>query len=374
MAAEHEIPKDCRTAKDVLQEVNAEIARYNVKNLPDLQKELDGFVKAQDGLVSDYRSKFPDLRKKWCARQVDVERLCAHVRCEFPLKEEKWREHVEKCICKPIHDLCCLRKRIARRKYCCAGPHEHKRDQAQAAYDKAKAHLDWMKALPQKLDDALAANLDLVNQINAVPPDQRPTVLYLFFLLRQSHCQMAPYDASEDCREVCSEYDPNRLCHEVFERECKEKEEECHCHPKGEWPDVDCTCVAKIDAPWLMSPDKYCHALDCAWDAYYNAKLELGKAEAELKRHPDDLSSLQAQYDADSAGIKDKILNCLKQIHCPTENCCHDHEPRREGERRRDEEYRRDDERRGNEEYRRDDERRREDERRRDHETRKGGC
>jgi hypothetical protein len=365
MAAEHEIPKDCRTAKDVLREVNAEIARYNVKNLPDLQKELDDFVKTQEGLVSDYRSKFPDLRKKWCARQIDVERLCAHVRCEFPLKEEKWRKAVERCICKPLHELCCLRKRIAKRKYCCAGPYERKRDEAQAAYDKAKAHLDWMKVLSQKLDDELVANLDLVNQINAVPPDQRPTVLYLFFKLRRSHCHMAPYDASEECREVCSEFDPDRLCEEVFEHECPE--DECNCVPKGEWPAEDCTCAPKIDAPWLMSPDKYCHALDCAWDAYHKAKYELGEAEAELKKHPDDLNSLQAQYDADSAGIKDRILNCLKQVHSPTEDCCHEYEPRRDDDCRRDDEHRRDEERR------RDDDRRRDEERRRDHDARKGG-
>jgi hypothetical protein len=346
MAAEHEIPKDCQTAKDLLREVNAEIARYNTKNLPDLQKELDDFVKAQDGLVSDYRSKFADLRKKWCARQVDVERLCAHVRCEFPLKEEKWRKAVERCICKPLHDLCCLGKRIARRKYCCAGPYERKRDQAQGAYDKAKAHLDWMKALSQKLDDALAANLDLVNQINAVPPDQRPTVLYLFFKLRRSHVNMAPYDASEDCREVCSEFDPDRLCREVFEHECPE--DECNCVPKGEWPDVDCTCAPKLDEPWLMCPDKYRHALDCAWDAYHKAKNDVAEAEAQLKKHPDDLKSLQDKYDADFAGIADQILKCLKEVKPPTEDCCKEdepdkdcdgkrgHEPRREYEPKRD--------------------------------------
>jgi len=328
MASDYEIPKDCVTAKELLREINAEIARYNVKNLPDLQKQLDDFVKAQDGLVTDYRSKFADLRRKWCARQVDVERLCAHVRCEFPLKDEKWRKAVEKCICKPLHDLCCLRQRIDRRSYCCAGPYERKRDEAQVAYDKANAHLEWMKALAQKLDDELAANLDLVNQINAVPPDQRPTVLYLFFKLRRSHVHMAPYDATEECREVCSEFDPDRLCCEVFERPCPE--EDCNCAPQGEWPHVDCAHAPKIDAPWLMSPDSYRHALDCAWDAYHKAKEALAEAEAELKKHPDDLKSLQAQYDADLAGIKDKILNCLKEIKSPTEDCCKEHEPKKD--------------------------------------------
>jgi hypothetical protein len=107
--------------------------------------------------------------------------------------------------------------------------------------------------------------------------------------------------------------------------------------------------------------------LDCAWDAYHKAKHELGEAEAELKKHPDDLKSLQAQYAADLAGIDDKILNCLKKIPSPTEDCCHEYEPRREDERRREEEHRREEERR------RDDDRRREEERRRDYDARKGG-
>jgi len=334
MASDYEIPKDCRTAKDVLREINAEIARYTVKNLPDVQQQLDAFVKAQDGLVTDYRSKFPDLRRTWCDRQRDVERLCAHVRCEFPLKDEKWRKAVEKCICKPLHELCCLRQRIARRRYCCAGPHERKRDEAKAAFDKANAHLGWMTTLADSLTKELAANLDLVGQINVVPPDQRPTVLYLFFKLRRSHVHMAPYDASDECREVCSEFDPDRLCCEVFERPCPE--EECNCAPKGEWPHENCTHAPKMNAPWLMSPDSYGHALDCAWDAYLKAKEELAEAEAELKKYPDDLASLQAQYDADYAGIKDKILNCLLGIKYSTEDCCREHEPTKDCDDKRD--------------------------------------
>lgn len=340
MAPENENTKDCQTAKDLLREVNAEIARYTVKNLPDLQKELDEFVKAQDGLVSDYTSKFPELRKTWCKRQTDVERLCAHVRCEFPLKDEKWRKAIEKCICTPLHDLCCLRQRIAKRKYCCAGPYERKRDEAQAAFNKAKAHLDWLKALAQNLDAALNANLELVKKIEAAPADQRATVLYWFYQLRRSHVHMAPYDAAEDCREVCSEFDPDKLCREVFERPCPE--EECNCAPKGEWPHEDCGHLAKPLGPWLMSPDKYRHALDCAWDAYLKAKEALAEAEAELKKHPDDLSSLQAQYDADSKGIDDKIFNCLKGVKPPTEDCCKEHEPKKDCEGKREYEPKRD--------------------------------
>jgi len=321
--------ENCETARELLKKVNAELAWFAVKNLPDLQKELQDFVNAQDGLISDYASKFPDLRKKWCARQVDVERLCAHIRCEFPLKEEKWRRLIEKCICKPMHDLCCLGQQIARRNYCCAGPFERKRNEAQWAFNKAQAHLAWTKTLAKSLDDQLAVNLDLVNQINAVTPDQRPVVLYLFYQLRRSHVHMAPFDASPECKEVCAEFDPDKLCCEVFKHPCPD--EDCNCTPKGEWPHHDCSHAPKLDAPWLMSPDKYRNALDCAWDEYHKAKEALAKAEAELKKHPDDLKSLQDKYDAETKGLKDCITNCLKREKPPTDDCCRENEPRKGG-------------------------------------------
>ena len=286
--------ENCQTAKELLKKVSAELAWFSSKNLPDLQKELQDFVGAQEGLVTDYRSKFPDLRKKWCSRQVDVERLCAHVRCEFPLKEEKWRKVIEKCICWPKHHLCCLEQRIGRRQYCCKGPHERARDEAAEALKKATAHLAWMKTLATSLDAQLAVNLDLVNQINAVPPTERATVLYLFFKLHGSHIHMAPYDASPECKEVCAEFSYDKLCAEVLQHPCQE--EDSGCTPKGEWPHHDCRHPEKKDAPWLMSPENYRHALDCAFENYHKAKDALAQAEAELK-NPDDLASLIAKRD-----------------------------------------------------------------------------
>src|SRR4051794_39923056 len=102
---------DCRSAESLLKEVTAEIAGYEAKKLPALKDELDQFVKDQAGLVTDYVKAFPDLRKTWCDRQKDIERLCTIIRCEFPLKEERWRHLVEHCICKPLHEICCLRRR-----------------------------------------------------------------------------------------------------------------------------------------------------------------------------------------------------------------------------------------------------------------------
>jgi len=274
--------ENCQPVKELLQKVTAELAWFTAKNLPDLQKELTDFVTAQDGLVSDYASKFPDLRKKWCSRQVDVERLCSHVKCEF--SAEKWREVVERCICKPMHALCCLNQRIAKRQYCCAGPYERARNEAKAALDKATSHLTWIKTLAKGLDTQLAANLELVNQINAVPANERATVLFLYFKLRRSHLHMAPFDVSAECKEVCIEFDCDRMCREVLEKPCPD--DDCGCTPKGEWPHHSCHHCCKIDGPWLMAPHSYRHALDCAYDRYHKAKDALAKAEAELKNHP----------------------------------------------------------------------------------------
>jgi len=105
-------------------------------------------------------------------------------------------------------------------------------------------------------------------------------VLYLFFKLRRTHVHMAPYDVSKECKEVCMELDCDRMCREVLERPCPE--EECGCAPKGEWPHKGCHHCDKLDGPWLMSPEAYRHALDCAYDRYHKAKDDLAKAEAEL--------------------------------------------------------------------------------------------
>jgi hypothetical protein len=348
MAQEYEDSRDCQTAENILREVKAEIARYTAKNLPDLQTELETFVKDQDTKVADYKSKFADLRKKWCARQVDVERLCAHVRCEFPM--DRWRWLIEKCICKPLHDLCCLKRRIARRRYCCAGPYERKRDEAQWAFDKAAAHLTWMKDLAKLLDQQLDDNLTLVTQINAVPPEQRTAVLYLFYKLRRSHVHMAPYDCSEECKKVCWDFDPDKLCHEVFEHKCEDHD--CNCVPKGEFPHYDCTCAEKIDGPWLMSPDKYRHELDCAWDAYHKAQRELAEAKAELTKHPDELASLIKKRDDDTTSLDDRIKTCLTEhVHHPSGDCCREHEPHHEHEPRREYEPKRESEHRHEREY-----------------------
>jgi hypothetical protein len=191
-----------------------------------------------------------------------------------------------------------------------------------------------MKTLATSLDTQLADNLALVNQINGVPPNERATVLYLFFKLRRSHVHMAPYDAAAECKEVCKQFDCDRMCRETLERPCEN--DDCGCTPKGEWPHHSCHHCCKLDGPWLMAPDSYRQALDCAYDDYHKAKDDLADAEGELNNHPDALPSLIAQRDAlndpkNPNNLENNILNCLKREKPPSEDCCREYEPKKGG-------------------------------------------
>lgn len=322
-------PDHCRTAKELLDHVSAELARYEAKKLAELKAELDAFVKKQDGLVADYKTRFPALRKLWCDRQVDVERLCAHIKCEFPLKEEKWKKLIENCICTQYHDLCCLEQRIAARKRCCTGPLERARDAAKVAFDNSKRRLDNLNALATRLDASLADNLKIVGQIEKLAPNERTVALYLFwFKLVPAHHHMAPFDASAECKKVCSDWDPNTLCSAVYAEPCPD--EDGACTPKDGKPHDRCSHFPPAYGPWLMSPEKYCHALDCSWHDYHTAKEALSEAEAALKNAPDDLDSLIKKQADDAKGLDDAIVKCLKNVKLP-DDCCKDGDSAKKG-------------------------------------------
>jgi hypothetical protein len=316
----------CQTAKDLLDKVTGELAEFEARKLNQLKAELDAFVKKQDGLVDDYKAKFPGLRKLWCDRQMDVERLCTHIKCEFPLKEDKWKQHVEKCICTPLHDLCCEEQSLAQRKRCCYGPLQRKKEEAQAAFDAAKARLDWLTALVAKLTASLTQNKDWVSNIEQLPATERAVALYLFwFKLVPSHKHLTPYDAPDECKKVCAEWDPNTLCGDIYKQGCKA--EDGACVPAGEKPVEMCKQIADPGGAWLMDPDKYRNALDCAWQDYNNAKAALAKAEADFKQNPDDLDSLIKQLATDTAALDDSIKKCLKDV--KPNDCCSETEPKK---------------------------------------------
>src|SRR5205085_9004791 len=137
-----------------------------------------------------------------------------------------------------------------------------------------------------KIDAALADNLKLVGEIEKTPPTERAVVLYLFwFKLLPSHKHLAPYDASAECKKVCGEWDPNTLCGDIYKYPCPQ--DDGACAPKDGKPPDGCTKIPDLDGAWLMSPDKYQNALDCAWQDYHKAKDALAEAEGALSKAPD---------------------------------------------------------------------------------------
>jgi hypothetical protein len=307
----------CQSAKKLLEQITREINEFEAKKLGELKTDLDAFVKKQDQLVDGYKAKYDALRKTWCDRETDVERVYAHIKCEFPLDKEKWQNLIKDCICRKKHDIYCLKKRIAKRKRCCGGPLQRARDEAAVKYDEAKAALDVIQNLAQKIADALAANLTLIGEIDKLPSAERTVALYLFwFKLLPAHKRLAPKDISDACTTLGSEGDPKTLCKPVYDEGCKDEDGAC-TPPKG-YEDPD---PKEPRGPWLMPPDDYSYQLDCAWEAYHKAKQVLADAEAALKANPDDLASLEKKLTDDQKALEDEIKKCLKAYKRPDE-CC----------------------------------------------------
>ena len=343
----------CDSAKVLLKQVNDQLASFKALKLDELQTELDQFCKKQETVVNEYRTRYPALRKTWCDRQTDVERLCAHIKCEFPLDKEPWKTLIADKICGPLHDICCLEKRIAKRKRCCSGPLQRARDEALAVSDAAKKRLDWLTNLSARLDGLLTDEMKLVGDIEKLPPADRTAALYLFwFKLLPAHKRMAPDDVSDACKKLCAEGDPQTLCSEVFGKDCEDLDDGCAPKAAGQAGQVAQTGQAAQAAqaapaaapgatagktppategckpveprgPWLMSPDSYETELDCAWAAYHEAKMKLADAESKLKADPDDLDSLIKQLTAskDPKTLDDAITKELKKVK-PQDNCC----------------------------------------------------
>lgn len=310
----------CQSAKDLLQQISAELAKFQAKDLEQFTKDLTDFVGKQDKLVTDYMTAFPDLRKSWCERQKEAETMYAQIRCEFPPGSAKWKEVIEDCICKMLHSLCCLGKRIADREYCAKGHHQRKRDAAQAAFDLANMKLQNWIGLTKGIGDALTAQAALATAILTTPVKDRPQVLYYFwFKFLPEHKRLAPYDASAECLKLGAEHDPNDLCKRVDEHPCHPDPHACECKDGGS--KIDCSSIPKPFGPSLINPCEYSKVLDCAWQEYFKAKEALGEAESDFAKHQDDLASLHKKKDDLTTSLEQDIKTCLLKS-SPTGDCC----------------------------------------------------
>jgi len=320
-------PAACQSASDMLKQVSEEIAQFEAKKLPELKAELDAFVKKQEELVKAYKESYPAFREKWCLQQQQVQQLYSALKCSFPPPSKDWKKIVEECICKRLHELNCLAKRIEKRKRCCSGPLERARDEARSGLDAAKADLDVLKSLGGRIQALLDDDAALIKEINTLMSgSDHAVVLWLFwFRLLPNHTKLAPADLQEDCKKLGDGETPEKLCGTVYGQPCKEEPGGC-TPPEDE--DADYPHDGQRPLPWLMPPRDYGTALDCAWQTYRESKDAWAQAAMEYAASPDDIEALKKKLEEDKKAVEGRIKECLKNAK-PGDDCCE--EPDDEG-------------------------------------------
>lgn len=311
----------CKPAATLLTEITAELNRFEAKKLGELKAELEAFVKQQDALVTEYKEKkYAPLREKWCAQHQQIEKLHAAIKCALP--DDPWKKILTTCICEKQHAQECLDKRIKKRKRCCDGPLERARNQAHDRFEDAKLRLKTLSSNAQKLEAELAEHDKLIKEIQGLlPGPEQAVVLYLFWLkLLPAHRRMTPDDVTAECKKFGESDAPDKICGRITCDKCKPEPGACTIPDDGCGTDAEGASPGQ-NPPWLIHPDKYGAALDCAWESYRNAKDAFAEAESKYKGAPDDIESLSKLYDDNAKKLEADIRDCLKKEK-PADKCC----------------------------------------------------
>ena len=175
-----------------------------------------------------------------------------------------------------------------------------------------------------KLDAALTSHGNWIKEIKNLPGPERATVLYLFWIrLLPAHRALMPPDLADDCPIPGDDETPEKICDADYQKPCGTDPWACS-------PPAATGTAAPYDTgrrlPWLMLPEAYEGALDCAWDDYRKAKNELAIAEAAFKAKADDLGTKVKEYGVAKDGLEAEILKCLKEWK-PVDPCCAEAEP-----------------------------------------------
>jgi hypothetical protein len=302
----------------MLEDVLKQISDFDALKLPELKGELEGFVKKQQGLVDDYKKVYPDLKRRWLAQHTDVQTLYTQLKTTHDPLKDPWKDLVSKCICAKQKEVDCLGEAIRNRKRCSSGKLEYEWEQAKDAFTAAKWRLDVLLALAAKLDAALTADGNWIKSIQTLPAPDRVTVLYLFWVrLLPAHRALKPADLPRDCPVPGDDETPEKICKTEWDAKC----------PADAWaciPPASTGGAAWYEGrslPWLIPADAYEGALDCAWDAYRQAKNKLAIAEAAFKATPDDLATNVKRHTAAKDALEAEILKCLKTTWTPTDPC-----------------------------------------------------
>ena len=313
----------CQSTKQLLDSVLKQIADFDALKLTELKGELEGFVKKQQGLVEDYKRVYPELKRRWCAQHTDVQTLYTQLKSTHDPAKEPWKGLISKCICAKKKAVDCLGEAIKNRKRCCHGQLEHAFEDAKDKLATAKARLDILQALAAKLDAALTTDGNWIKAIQTLPGPERATVLYRFWMqLLPAHRALMPSDLGSDCPMPGDDEAPEKICKTEWEAPCAA--DPWACNPPASTGGTPYNAGRQL--PWLMPPEAYENALDCAWEDYRKAKNELAVAEAAFKAKQDDLATKVKEHTAAKAALEDDILKCLKEWKSK-DPCCADAEP-----------------------------------------------
>jgi hypothetical protein len=322
-------PADPTSVKELLQLVTDEVNSFEAKKLTELKAELEAFEKQQTNLVGDYEKKqYPVLRQQWCDQHKCVQSLYASIQCAFPVDvwKKDWKAIIAECVCPKVHELTCRTRRLRKRKRRCQGPHEWARNEAKKHFEDAKAYLDALRNNAAGVKGILDADATLIRDIPGILSGPEPAVaLYLFwFKLLPAHKSIRPDDVP-DCDGFpgfAAGQTPDGLCGAMTCPKCadetSDKDDAATAHQATE--SGAATADAARVAPWLVKPDQYASKLFDAWKDYRKAKDTFAKKEADYKREPDDIASLDKQLDERTKAVPDEITTCLKNV--KPADCC----------------------------------------------------
>lgn len=291
----------CPSVGELLDTVKGEIRTYESRQLGKLKSELEAFDKKRQAAYESYRQRYPALRDKWCALAAEAETLHRTVVCLF----KDWQQIAFCCVCENRAAMAQKQAVVDARSTCAWGLLETARNLAKQKADAALAQRDALGDNQKGVEADLATVEKAVAEIKVQlqGPDSARSIHGLFFTVIPTLVRLAPKGTT--CLDFASDETPARIC--------------TPAQPIP-GPVEKASAPPPRAAPWLIHPDDFLHAIDCAWTAYKEANESYATAEASFKATPDDLATLKGELEEARKGLDAKIADCLKKK-SPKQSC-----------------------------------------------------
>lgn len=304
-------PETCPSLEEMLKQVEQDIAAFEGRKLAQTKKDIDAFLPKKAAVVKEYQDKYAGLNDRWVQQNRQVADLWKAIHCHI----KDWDDLARDCICRKLKEIDDLEEDIDTT--CTKGKNEAARDAAKAAADAAKAKLDALIANTQRVDAALTTNGKMISELQgALNGKERAVVIWgFFFVLAPLHVQLTPEAASEECRAVL--------------KDLPTPDEICGCSPTSSGSaSVGGHAGADADHayPWLIKPEHFGAAIDCAWADLRTKNEAMGLAEGVFAGDPDDLGFKTKKLADLRKTLEARIKDCLK-TKGPANPCEPTHEP-----------------------------------------------